>query len=586
MKKILYAAALLAFINHASAQNSNPWPATGDVGIGTANPASALHVKIASAVAGFSNITVENSGATGNEAGINFKAGYTTTSLNSARIYSLFDGGTGSANARLTLQSLVSNGVYDNTLTVRNGNVGIGTTIPAFGLGSGLEIERLGPATLRLQNTTDSKSMELRQTSTDFNLFNINGQNTILSQNGGNVGVGTTTPGLKTHINGVTGFPATTGTAQTGVLRLQGLSNNAVLDFGVNGILGAYLQSTNQTALNSNYPLLLNPNGGNVSIGTTTPATISLLQVQKNIDGVTLGSFVNTDPGINAKSAITVGSTVSTGGTFGSFEYLGAGRTVTGLLAADRTMLRGNGPGGLMLTAENVEGNIAFATGGTSGSNVRMQISSNGNVGIGTTAPENPLQVSTKFAANASGVVYWGNNITAANPSNRGLLSWDIGKVLIGSPDAATDVAFVTAGNTERMRILSGGNIGIGTTDTKGYKLAVNGSVIATAVTVKLYTDWADYVFNDDYKLLSLTEVKKYIDKNHHLPDMPSAAQVQKDGLNLGEINTALTRKVEELTLYLIEKNEQLNKQQKEIDLLKEQFKLFLNADKKQTPNK
>lgn len=458
---------------------------------------------------------------------------------------------------------------------------------------------------------------------------------------------------------------AATGTAYpflgAGNLVLQARSSTSARDIVFVGSLTPAVQ------------MIIQGSTGNVGIGTTTPATLSVLQVQKNINNPTIGSFVNTDPGLSAKALVSVGSTAATGSTFGSFEYLGAGRTATGLLAADRTMLRGNGPGGLMVTAENVAGNIAFATGGTSGNNVRMQISSDGNigvgitaptnklhivdvtgtktanlqlstnvlnetiglsfgtqpgdrtkaavagvntntgnaggalafytnagaslaekmritsdgnVGIGTTAPENPLQVSTKFAANASGVVYWGNNITAASPSNRGLLSWDIGKVLIGSPDASTDVAFVTSGNTERMRILSGGNIGIGTTDTKGYKLAVNGSVIATAVTVKLYNEWADYVFNDDYKLLSLTEVKKYIDKNHHLPDMPSAAQVQKDGLNLGEINTALTRKVEELTLYLIEKNEQLNKQQKEIDLLKEQFKSFLNADKKQTPNK
>jgi hypothetical protein len=92
-----------------------------------------------------------------------------------------------------------------------------------------------------------------------------------------------------------------------------------------------------------------------------------------------------------------------------------------------------------------------------------------------------------------------------------------------------------------------------GTTDPHGYKLAVNGSAIATSMTVKLYADWPDYVFKQGYKLPSLTEVKNYIGKYHHLPDMPSEQEVIKDGIDLREMNKLLTKKVEELTLYLIE---------------------------------
>lgn len=542
MKKILYAAALLAFINHASAQNTFPTGAGTNVGINIASPIYPLDVRgdvNIGTLLRFANNTVTTFGTTDAHPTI-----YSTAATGT--VYPFLSAGNLVLQARssTSARDIIFAGSLTPTVQMiiqgSTGNVGIGTIAPAAGLHiakansvvsarGGLFISSTDDATGdfggqlgfggsytgstqtywagiagRKENATDADYSGYLQFITRKNGSNAVERMRVSSD--GNLGVGTTTPGLKTHINGITGFPATTGTAQTGVLRLQGLSNNAVLDFGVNGILGAYLQSTNQTALNSNYPLLLNPNGGNVSIGTTAPATISLLQVQKNIDGATLGSFVNTDPGVNAKASVSVGSTPSIGGTFGSFEYLGAGRTVTGLLGPDRTMLRGNGTGGLMLTAENAAGNIAFATGGASG-------------------------------------------------------------------------------NNERMRITSDGNVSIGTTDPKGYKLAVNGSVVANAVTVKVYP-WADYVFNDDYKLLSLTEVKKYIDKNHHLPDMPSAAQVQKDGLNLGEINTALTKKVEELTLYLIEKNDQLNKQQKEIDLLKEQFKSFLSADKKQTLNK
>ena len=135
------------------------------------------------------------------------------------------------------------------------------------------------------------------------------------------------------------------------------------------------------------------------------------------------------------------------------------------------------------------------------------------------------------------------------------------------------------------------GNVGIGTlTPPTGYKLAVNGSVIATSITVKVKNEWPDYVFKKDYKLPTLTEVKDYIDQNHHLPDMPSEKEVMANGLNLGEMNKVLTKKVEELTLYLIEQDAEkkrqsttielqelrLKQQQADIEELKSQMKALL----------
>jgi len=118
------------------------------------------------------------------------------------------------------------------------------------------------------------------------------------------------------------------------------------------------------------------------------------------------------------------------------------------------------------------------------------------------------------------------------------------------------------------------GVVGIGTTTVPtGYTFAVNGSGIATSFTVQSYANWPDYVFKSNYRLPSLNNVKAYIDQNHHLPDVPSAEQVAKDGLNLGDMNKITMQKVEELTLYLIEKDKELNNerqinnhQQQEID--------------------
>ncbi|PWG78064.1 hypothetical protein [Pararcticibacter amylolyticus] len=101
------------------------------------------------------------------------------------------------------------------------------------------------------------------------------------------------------------------------------------------------------------------------------------------------------------------------------------------------------------------------------------------------------------------------------------------------------------------------GNVGIGTTDSKGYKLAVNGDIRAKEVKVEA-ANWPDYVFASTYKIPELQVVEDFIQKNQHLPGIPSASEIKDNGVNLGQINTALLKKVEELTLYIIEQNKKL----------------------------
>jgi hypothetical protein len=113
--------------------------------------------------------------------------------------------------------------------------------------------------------------------------------------------------------------------------------------------------------------------------------------------------------------------------------------------------------------------------------------------------------------------------------------------------------------------IINKGDVGIGTTDTKGYKLAVNGTVAAEEVIVQ-HDFWPDYVFGKNYKLRSLYEVEQFIKANSHLPEVPSAKEVEEEGVGVGEMNAILLKKMEEMTLYMIE-------QQKEIQTLKKQVK-------------
>ena len=87
------------------------------------------------------------------------------------------------------------------------------------------------------------------------------------------------------------------------------------------------------------------------------------------------------------------------------------------------------------------------------------------------------------------------------------------------------------------------------------YTLMVGGKILAEEVRIKLIKDWADYAFAKDYPLKSLNEVEEFIRANHHLPEIPSATEVEKTGVSLGDMQSKLLLKVEELTLYLIQQN-------------------------------
>ncbi|NML40846.1 hypothetical protein HHL17_26855 [Chitinophaga sp. G-6-1-13] len=114
------------------------------------------------------------------------------------------------------------------------------------------------------------------------------------------------------------------------------------------------------------------------------------------------------------------------------------------------------------------------------------------------------------------------------------------------------------------------GYVGIGTNVIPGYRLAVAGTILAERIKVKAGSTWPDYVFEDSYKLPSLQSVEQYIKVHKHLPDVPSAAEIEKNNIDVAEMNVILLKKVEELTRYLID---QQKKYDAEIGELKNQVK-------------
>ena len=111
--------------------------------------------------------------------------------------------------------------------------------------------------------------------------------------------------------------------------------------------------------------------------------------------------------------------------------------------------------------------------------------------------------------------------------------------------------------------------MGIGTTNTGSYKLAVKGKIRAEEI--KVETDWADHVFEEGYDLPTLEEVERHIQEKGHLINIPSAKEVQENGIQLGEMNKLLLEKIEELTLYILKQEKRMLKMEGEIQRLRKQ---------------
>ena len=130
--------------------------------------------------------------------------------------------------------------------------------------------------------------------------------------------------------------------------------------------------------------------------------------------------------------------------------------------------------------------------------------------------------------------------------------------------DHVSKIRLVTEGNS----YFNGGFVGIGTTNP-GCKLDVVGTIRAHEIFVNLDNGGADFVFEPDYKLMPLREVHSFVTSNRHLPEVPSAAEMEEKGVNVNELQIKLLQKIEELTLYLIDQNNTIEQLKMEIEELK-----------------
>ena len=196
---------------------------------------------------------------------------------------------------------------------------------------------------------------------------------------------------------------------------------------------------------------------------------------------------------------------------------------------------------------------------GTSTSNRSnaVTVMKNGNVGIGTAAPNTllsitPSNIGSKLTLwdGGSSTDHYGLGISALQ------MNYHVAATSADHVFYASGKNGAGSGIVELMRVKGNGNVGIGTI-TPQSKLSVNGTITCKEVEVTL-VGFPDYVFEDDYNLMPLKDIETHILKHGHLPNVPSAKEVEENGLGLGEMNKILLEKVEELTLHIIEQEKKI----------------------------
>jgi len=381
--------------------------------------------------------------------------------------------------------------------------------------------------------------------------------------NSGNVGIGTTAPGVKLEVNGLVRISpnasnyfqigAYTLTDNFGYVSSAGQANGTGLKFEVANGAGSWNGMTAMTIMNN----------GNVGIGTTTPN--SKLEIAGDIRQTGRTTYLF-GAGANQNQALMFsGWGVAHGGIY----WRGDSKTFTINTGNDADNAGNYGDANLVVT-----GNVGI---GTSTPSSKLYIAT-GSVGSAVGDKINILSSETNVGDNTSLL----NLYTYRNAAGNDWLSTstrlqqridgtDMGFVEFNPPGMSWGIALGT-NNTPRLYIGNNGNVGIGTASINDntYGLFVEKGIKTRRVKVD-QVSWADYVFHPSYKLPTLKEVEEYIKKNQHLPDVPSAKEVEQNGLDIGENQAVLLKKIEELTLYVIDLNKQMADMGKKLDQLKEE---------------
>jgi len=282
--------------------------------------------------------------------------------------------------------------------------------------------------------------------------------------------------------------------------------------------------------------------GGNFGIGTSAPARKLHMESGGVNDGIQVNQSGNTAAGLYLFHTNT-----SQGGMWSLFSY-GPGN--------------GQPSNGFGIFDYHAGTDRLFVQGGTAGSHANL-----GNVGIATTNPTERLQIdggnllvrgaNNWTAIGNTAALYLGDNTNFIRANKLGRIDFGLAGNYAMSICPGNPYPKVLIGNPSIVNINTGTN----------YGLYVEHGILTSRVRVSVVNSgtWADYVFAPGYQLRPLKEVESFIAANHHLPEVPSACEVEENGVDVMEMQITLLKKVEELTLYMIQQQKTIEQQNKRI---------------------
>ena len=435
------------------------------------------------------------------------------------------------------------------------GNVGIGTSNPGAKLEVAGQIKMTGgsPGAGKVL-TSDTAGLASWQTpSSSSSQWASSGTN-INNSNAGNVGIGNSNPTrAKLEVNGVAG---TTGGATSAIFGGEGAGISIQRNWPTIGF-NQYrdIPTGSGKAIGNGYGMQMNmdPSNGAFSINMQDSVGANQSFGANTAKGITVfkNGFVhvgNNDVSNLATLSISGSTSYPSHFNYGNegHTYIRGGsntRTPQGLGGAIPSKVYINDVPGVNNTVFPPIGNLK-------GGDVVM-VTGGGNVGIGVDNPPCPLSfadvIGNKISFYGSATANYGIGVGAGT-----LQIYTAGQDQIGF-GYGSSTSF-----TQTMTYYPGtAQLGINCAPQTGYNLAVNGKVKAKEILVE--TGWADYVFADNYKLRSLSEVEDFIKTNKHLPDVTAGDVIEKDGLEVGKTSAQMIKKIEELTLYVIEQEKSIN---------------------------
>ena len=311
-----------------------------------------------------------------------------------------------------------------------------------------------------------------------------------------------------------------------------------------------------------------NNNAGNVGIGTNNP--LVGLHIKKDNEALRLEgstpflSFFNSSgtykgflwqgPGENLSLGTALGN------TNGRMQFYFNGTLSSEIFPGGemRFINNGNNSGNIKGATANLEIASSKAVFGGLGQPGNLILQANeggnspligGNVGIGISDPVYKLDIGNRIRLRSGATANESAGLWLNNLTNSSVIAF------MGTADNA-HVGFYGIGSGWALGInVVSGNVGIGTLNPT-YKLSVNGNIRSKEVVVE--TGWADYVFHNNYRLMPIDQLEQFIKQNNHLPNIPSAKEIEEKGLKLADTQKRMMEKIEELMLYVIEQHKRI----------------------------